>query len=184
MKASLLFLLTLISVSVIGQNETETDTLESGHVTASIRDTYGVKVGLSGGKHLFGEVGLYYEQMHEFGGLPLANAPSFNLGAEFGYIGKPILAPKIGTRVHATILQIGLSFLWYSDLNGGYAPTFRPEIGIGIFHEIELVYAYNWDLVNENMGMINTHMVTLRVNLDFMQVYTHEHDTGAGWREL
>ncbi|NVK73344.1 MAG: hypothetical protein HWE24_07680 [Oceanospirillaceae bacterium] len=146
----------------------------------------GVKVGFSGGKHMFGEISWYAEEVVHFAGWPMFNGPGIHIGSEFGYVDKLIVAPKIGTRIHIALPQVGLSFLWYSDLKGGYAPTLRPEIGIGIAHQFELLYAYNWDFVNENLNSINSHMLTFRFNLTILErrKYIDDSDNHSSWKSV
>lgn len=128
---------------------------------------------------MFGELSLFSELRTEMGAI-LFFTNGYNVGMEFSYLNGPIIAPKVGWRAEFVVFQIGASALWFTDLNSHAAFAFKPEIGIGL-PEFELVYGYNWKLYDEGLGNLNTHTLSLRINLRLHSKPIASSYGGYGW---
>lgn len=157
------------------------DSLSEYMINATMQYKSGVQVGFVGGHHMYAELGFYWAHLTEYNGF-LFFTQQYTLGAEYSYLGGPMLAPKFTYRTQGIFGQFSGTLLYYTDFEGGSSLSIRPEFGFAL-PQFELLYGYQWNIKNGDIGNLNTHSIILRYNIDFWKKVKAERYSGEinGW---
>ena len=95
---------------------------------------------------------------------------TYFLSAEINTSDKLILGPKIGVIYAGGVAgtALGMSLIYYTD-SQNETLRLRPEIGFGI-GLFTCTYGYNIPLINSNFENINTHNISLKLNLPIWKI--------------
>jgi hypothetical protein len=149
------FLILFFSSTAFGQSFTEEEFSDNLYFSA----------GLSFQKQKFGEVGIGYAFIGEWGNMGTNNLfLGLKIASEFTIKGtKRIVAPKISAEINMLFLGARFNIINYTDFNYNDV-KFTPEIGITAFGLCNLFYGYNFSLSPSHFNSVAKNRLTLVFN--------------------
>ena len=152
--------LLLVFVCQLNMAQTITEEKKNDDTTSSL----GILLGVHGARETIFEIGFFKNNW--FGTGKYQGGSGFSVSTEHYINENYIIAPKVTAFSNLWGIHLGISSVWYFDMEKNNSLRFRPEIGYSR-GRFKLTYGLNLSITNKNMSNISKHMLSFVYFINF-----------------